>query len=227
MLNITTHEVNMKRILLEFFSDPTLKKQLAFKGGTCLYFFYNLNRFSTDLDFNLISNSLAHKNIEKIFAKYPNLKIVDKMNKTNTWFWSLSYGNDSVNIKIEISKRDYPDNYETKNLLGISVTTMKKECMFAHKLCAISDRKILQNRDLFDSLFMFKNNYPINEEIIKIRTGKSMDEYFKFLINYIQKNVNEAKILDGLGEVLDSNIKSFYKKNLLKELLLEIGLRIK
>jgi predicted nucleotidyltransferase component of viral defense system len=226
MLETTIHEINMKRLLLDFFSDSILKKQLAFKGGTCLYFFYNLDRFSTDLDFNLIGDTLDFKKIENILAKYPNFKIIDKMIKTNRWFWSVSCGKESVNIKIEVSKRLYPDDYEVKNLLGINITVMKKDCMFSHKLCAISDRKVMQNRDLFDSLFMFKNNYPINEEIIKIRTGKNINDYFKFLIPFIQKNVNESKILDGLGEVLESSKKNYYKKHLLKDLLMELSLRV-
>ena len=42
--------------------------------------------------------------------------------------------------------------------------------MFAHKLCAITDRKKLQNRDLYDSWFMFEKGFEINEEIINEET---------------------------------------------------------
>jgi predicted nucleotidyltransferase component of viral defense system len=225
MLNTQEHEIAMKRLLLDIFSNPKLKTELAFKGGTCLYFFHKLNRFSTDLDFNLISNDLSANEIEKIINT-AKLEIVDSMNKSNTWFWAVSYGKNTVKIKIEISKRDYPDTYEIIDYLGIKLKIMSKDCMFAHKLCAISDRKTMQNRDLFDALFMFKNNYSINPEIIKLRTGKDTKAYFAFLIDYIKANVNSNKILDGLGEVLDPSLKSYYKKNLLPDLILELGLRI-
>jgi predicted nucleotidyltransferase component of viral defense system len=225
MLNIQEHEIQMKRLLLEIFSNAKLKTQLAFKGGTCLYFFQKLNRFSTDLDFNLITDELSANEIEKII-KHCKLQVVDSMNKTNTWFWAVSYGKSTVKIKIEISKRDYPDTYEMVDYLGIKLKVMTKDCMLAHKLCAISDRKIMQNRDLFDALFMLNNNYPINEEIIKLRTNKDLRSYFVYLIDYINTNVNPNKILDGLGEVLDPKQKLQSKQNLLKDLLLELNIRI-
>lgn len=227
MLNLPQHDLVIKKLLINIFQDPILNTELAFKGGTCLYLFHNLNRFSTDLDFNLISNNLDYKAIEKIIRGL-GLKITDKMNKLNTWFWAVSYGAYTVKIKIEISKRDYPDTYEIKQFLGTSIRCMTKDCMLAHKLCAISDRKIMQNRDLYDALFMFKNNYPISiltKEIIKIRTKKDFKEYMIYLDSYVSKNINPTKILDGLGEVLDGKQKAYYKSNLLKDLLLEIKIR--
>lgn len=224
MLNTQEHEIQMKKLLIAIFSNPKLKNELAFKGGTCLYFFHQLNRFSTDLDFNLVTDNLSVLEITKII-KSSKLEIVDEMNKFNTWFWAVSYGKSTVKIKVEISKRGYPDTYEAIDYLGVKLKVMTKDCMFAHKLCAISDRKIMQNRDLFDALFMFKNNYPINEAIIFQRTGKTLRNYFGYLVEYINQNVNVNKILDGLGEVLDPKVKSYYKNNLLKDLLTELQIR--
>jgi predicted nucleotidyltransferase component of viral defense system len=225
MLDIQQHEINMKRLLLEFFKNDKLKNELAFKGGTCLYFFYDLDRFSTDLDFNSLTSKLSYKEIDKIINSNSKLKVKDKMNKNNTWFWSLSYGENTLQIKIEISKRDYPDTYEFKDLLGVKIRVMTQDCMFSHKLCAVSARKVLQNRDLYDTLFMFKNEFPINDNIIKLRTGKNKSEYFVSLAEYIKINTNENKILDGLGEVLDEKVKKDVKKNLLTNLIQELQLR--
>lgn len=44
----------MLRILKDIYTDPDLNSLLGFKGGTALMFFYNLPRFSVDLDFNLL-----------------------------------------------------------------------------------------------------------------------------------------------------------------------------
>ena len=44
----------MAQILSLIFKDKDLCNVMAFKGGTSLMFFHNLNRFSTDLDFNLL-----------------------------------------------------------------------------------------------------------------------------------------------------------------------------
>ena len=48
------HKFYMAQILSLIFKDKDLCNVLAFKGGTSLMFFHNLNRFSTDLDFNLL-----------------------------------------------------------------------------------------------------------------------------------------------------------------------------
>ena len=47
---------------------------------------------------------------------------------------------------------------------------MDKASIFANKLVALTDRKIMVNRDLYDICFFYKNNFPINEKIITERT---------------------------------------------------------
>jgi len=225
MLNKERHEIILKQILKDIFKNNKLQNQLAFKGGTCLYIFYNLNRFSTDLDFNLITKGFDFKELTQILEKY--IEIEDFFSKKNTWFWIGTYEKGLQKIKVEVSKRDFPDKYINKNYFGILIPTMQPEYMFAHKLCAITDRDKLQNRDLFDSWFMFEQQWEPNEEIIKIRTGQSKTEYFKNLIEYINKNANEKNILDGLGEVLDEKQKHWVKNNLIEELIFQLNIRIK
>jgi hypothetical protein len=98
--------------------------------------------------------------------------------------------------------------------------------MFAHKLCAITDRKKLQNRDLYDAHFMFIKNFPINDIIIETRTGKKTKEYFKYLIEFIEKNVNPNTVLDGLGELLGDSQKDRIKATLIPDLLFDLKTRI-
>jgi predicted nucleotidyltransferase component of viral defense system len=225
MLKPLQHEIVMKKILMDIYTNSTLAPALGFKGGTCLYFFYELNRFSTDLDFNLITNSLDAQALDKILKKH--LDISEHIEKHFTWFWQRSYEKGSPKIKIEISKRDYPDTFVPQDFYGLTMQTMSKECMFAHKLCAITDRKTLQNRDLYDSWFMFENNFPINAEIIKIRTGKTISEYFVEVVDYIEKSIKQkTSILEGLGEVLDNKQKEWVKSHLLQKLLFELKIRI-
>jgi len=131
-----------------------------------------------------------------------------------------------MKIKVEVSKRDYPDTYETKDLLGIPIKVMTKDCMFAHKLCAITDRAKLQNRDLYDTYFMLKNGFGIKEEIVKLRTGKNLKEYLEHLIEFIPKNIKTNHILDGLDEVLTENQKDWARSQLQPLLLMEIQNRL-
>lgn len=94
-----------------------------------------------------------------------------------------------------------------------------KPFLFAHKLCAISNRSIQVSRDLFDAHFMFEHNFPIAEEVIRARTGLAVKEYFKTLIDYVPKNIPQNGILHGLGDLLDQKAQKWAKENLVKELL--------
>jgi predicted nucleotidyltransferase component of viral defense system len=218
MLNRTRHEGYLRQIITSIFTNKTISKELAFKGGTCLYLFYGLDRFSTDLDFNAIVNSLSLSEMEKELKEI-DIESSTFADKILTWFWILIYEKGSMGIKLEISKRPYPDKYEQKQFFGVTVRCMTKDCMFAHKLCAITDRKKLANRDLYDALFMFKNNFPINEEIIKLRTGKTTKEYLIDLLDFVEQEVDTKNILEGLGEVLTEAQKDRAKSKLKPDLL--------
>jgi predicted nucleotidyltransferase component of viral defense system len=54
---IQQHQLLMKQILTQAFRRNKLLAHLAFKGGTCLCFFYNLPRFSVDLDFDWLHDT--------------------------------------------------------------------------------------------------------------------------------------------------------------------------
>ena len=223
MLDREHHEILLKKILADIYQDKNLGASIAFKGGTCLYLFYNLDRFSTDLDFNVITDKLDEKAMTSILNRH--LNIDQAISKRNTWFWIGGFEKGKQKIKVEISKRNYPDKYINQNFYGLTVPILSKDCMFTHKLCALTDRKKLQNRDVYDAFFMFQNGFEVNEEIIEIRTNKSSKEYFKDLVTFLKKNVKPNLILDGLGEVLNEKQKSWVKSNLFEKLLFELEIR--
>ena len=67
MLNREKHQLIMGQILKDIYTDLTIAPLLGLKGGTCAYFFYNLPRFSVDLDFDLLAPS--EKNQKMVFEK--------------------------------------------------------------------------------------------------------------------------------------------------------------
>lgn len=228
MLDKTRHELILNNIIKDVYSDRLLAPILGFKGGTACYLLYQVPRFSTDLDFNLLDSKQKEKVFERfkeILSKYG--KIIESWTKKNTIFFLLSYKEELQNVKIEISIRDFGNNYEIINYFGLPVLTMKKGNIFAHKLVALSERKKIANRDLFDIHFFLEHNWPINEEIIKMRTNKRLKEYLKYLIGFIKKNVSEKSILSGLGEILDKKQKSWVKANLKKETLFLLNVYLK
>lgn len=224
MLDKKKHEQLLKNILRDIYTTTDLEDKLAFKGGTCLYLFYGLDRFSVDLDFNILTEVFNDQLVTKILTHY--LSIDDQYNKYSTWFWLASYEKGTPKIKVEINKRKYPDRYINKDFYGLTIPTLAPDSMFAHKLCAISDREKLQNRDLFDAHFMFTKQFDINEEIIKIRTNKTLKEYFVYLIDFIEKKVNPNTILDGLGELISDQQKDRVKATLIRDLLFDLKSRI-
>ena len=157
-LNTATHKNILIKILKDIYTDSSLGPLLGFKGGTAMYLFYDLERFSVDLDFDLLDETKE----QEVFDKMENIvkesgTIKEKTNKRHTLFILLSYNEEAQNIKVEINKRSFGSQYEVKNYLGISMLVMKKEDMFAHKLVAMTERTKIANRDVFDVYFFLKN----------------------------------------------------------------------
>lgn len=219
MLDRRRHEIILSKILLAIYSDSELSSLLGFKGGTACYLFYNLPRFSVDLDFNLINSrrkNFVFEKLSEILSKFGKIK--DARVKRNTLFFLLSYQSKAQKIKLEVSLRKFKeDKYEIKNYLGLSVLVMKKDCLAAHKIAAILDRKNIASRDLFDAYFFLKNDWPINDKIIKERTGKTTKKHLIDTADYIQGK--KIDILQGLGELVEEKEKQWIKKNLIKELV--------
>ncbi len=227
MLDRKKHEIILKNILREIYQHPVLQSQLAFKGGTCLYLFYGLPRFSTDLDFSLVSGVTGTDFEPAMLTKilHKNLSVKEFFDKRFTWFWLGSYEKGFQQIKVEISKREYPDKYDLKDFLGVSIRTLDLATMFAHKLCAVQDRREMVNRDLYDTWWLLKQLAPINDEIVKLRMGVGVSEYLNLLIAYIKENVDRIHIVSGLGEVVDRPQKDWIRDHLVDDLLVQIQMR--
>ena len=221
-LNITTHKNILIKVLKDIYTDSTIGPILGFKGGTACYLFHGLNRFSVDLDFDLLDSkkeNYVFESIKKILENYGKLKEVFK--KRYNLFYLLSYKEKTEgaqNIRVEINRRDFGSKYEIKSYLGISMKIMVKEDIAANKLVAMLERGGRTNRDLYDAWFFLQNDWPINIEIVEKRTKMSFKEFLKKCINLVGK-INERHILAGMGELLDEKTKIWAKKNLKKDLL--------
>ena len=218
MLDSQKHKVHLSNILSSLYKNSQVSTNLGFKGGTACYFFYELPRFSVDLDFDLIIPSLILKSAKDMLIKNitaildKNYDVIDSSTKYNTLFWLVSYEKGQRNIKIEISVRDFPNTYEVRNFYGTSVNVLQIGDIIAHKLVAIQDRKITANRDIFDGHFFLGSKYAtaINNEIIEFRTGLKIYDFYKSLDKFIN-NYKPKSALDGLGELLDERQKNWIR----------------
>ncbi|MCK9519124.1 MAG: nucleotidyl transferase AbiEii/AbiGii toxin family protein [Dehalococcoidia bacterium] len=217
MVNVNKHKFFLTQILKDIYSDIELANCLGFKGGTALMFFYDLPRFSVDLDFNLLDlakEKTVYEKVRKILLKYGN--IFDEAMKFYGPIIVLDYGVGERKLKIEISNRQWDNHYERKNLLGINMQVMVAPDMFAHKLCALLDREELTNRDIFDSWFFMQKQTPINKEIVETRMEMPLADYIQKCIDHLE-SMSDRGILNGLGELMDEDMKKFVRAKLRTE----------
>jgi|WetSurMetagenome_2_1015567.scaffolds.fasta_scaffold03335_6 predicted nucleotidyltransferase component of viral defense system len=213
-MDTNKHKFMMMQILKDIFTDPLLSSCMAFKGGTSLMFFYQLPRFSVDLDFNLLDCTKQHSVFEKlktIAQRYGQIK--DSQEKFFGPIVVLDYGKGENNLKLEVSNREYGNHYEIKNLMGINIRVMQKPDMFAHKLCALLDRKGMTGRDVYDCHFFLNIKTPINKDIVEYRMGMPLKDYTLKCVDAIQKFSTKA-IMSNIGELIDSKEKTFIKTRL-------------
>lgn len=192
-------------IILNSIYKHRLGKLMFFTGGTALRFFYNLPRFSEDLDFDtpglepeefkeLLKTIKEGLDKEGIFLdlsteKRKNLFIAELYFQDLMKLSGIAdkRGLDLM-LKIEIYQPGWRLKYESEvlSLYGYNFTSvlLSKGNMFAEKILALFKRKM--GRDIFDTLFMLKKKFPLNEQVLRANglEGKASElilEYFRKL----------------------------------------------
>jgi hypothetical protein len=85
----------------------------------------------------------------------------------------------------------------------------------------------MANRDMYDVHFFFQQLFQVNEAVVEERTGKSLKEVLKLILEHLQRLPKEYKILDGLGEVLDEKQKFWVKTHLVDTLRGMLAMMVK
>ncbi|NQU17527.1 MAG: nucleotidyl transferase AbiEii/AbiGii toxin family protein [Candidatus Saganbacteria bacterium] len=225
----STHKNILLRILKDIYTDPAIGSFLGFKGGTAAYLFYGLDRFSVDLDFDLLDQAKekqVFEHVKKILGKYGEIK--DAREKRFSLFFLLSYNEKKQgarNIKVEINRRDFGSRYEVRPHLGISMKVMVKEDMAAHKLVAMCERIGKTNRDIFDVYFFLSNNWKINKEIVEKRAKMPFGKFMQKCIVLLEK-MSSRNILSGIGELLNEKQKAWVKSKLVAETVFLLKLNL-
>jgi len=228
----TIHKAWLYRILTEIADNAFLSSHLYFKGDTCAAMAGYLNRFSIDLDFDLMSNHqekiiMATKELEKIIIKL-GLTIKDKSQRGFQYFLKYeSAANKRNTIKVEALFPAPKSNiYEPVYFSEIDRTLkcQTKETMFANKLVAIIDRyekqKSLAGRDLYDIHQFFLQGFKYNKDVIKERRNIDTKKYFLELIIFIKKHFNNTIINQDLNTLLLTVEFQRIRKILLSEVLM-------
>ena len=204
---------------------------LAFKGGTLLYFFHGLERFSVDLDFDVMQ---ILKDVDgfvdgmtRLFSQHS--EVVDYKDKKFTYFWLLRHQSHLTKVKIECNKRYCASTtYEWQSWYGQTVRCHDKASAFAHKLCALTTRKSEVSRDLFDIHFCLSRGWPVNDGVIEEVIGLTTSAYFQVVRNFIAEKFASHSLLEWFGELVDEKQKLWVKQYLKDETLglLDVRLRV-
>lgn len=212
-------------------------KELAFKGGTCLYKIYKLNRFSEDLDFTLNARKI---NIEKIMEKAIfNLaalnidgklirikKYKNEINVLLSFKGPLYKGKkeDLCFIPINISFRErilLPLKRESispiyRELVPFDVFAMDEKEILAEKVRTIILRN--QPRDVYDVYFLLKKGIPFDISLVnkKLSLYKMKFDKEEFIKRIEEKKGNwETDLKDLIIGTLPNfeEVKKFIEEN--------------
>lgn len=211
------HRVKLIEILKDIYEDVDLRTALGFKGGTAAMLFYDLPRFSVDLDFDLTKEGreeLVFDKVKTILEKHGSIREARK--KRFTIFFLVSYEKGRRTIKVEISRRGPIGAFAPQSYLGIPMMVMKKGDMAASKLSALITRSKPAMRDVFDIWFFLKNHWPINKEVFEQKTGRNLEEGLEAVIKKVEA-VRKNQILQGLGELVDEGQKDWAREKLVLE----------
>lgn len=195
-LSIQNAEKDYILQMLLFSISKRASDKLVFKGGTALYKFFALNRFSEDLDFTLNYGKIDKKFFEIILRELEQLSLKgwlknyrEYRNEINIHFHfagPLYNGNKeslcfaSINIslrehtlepKIDFLVSDY------KDIPSFSVAVMQDEEILAEKIRAILTRD--KARDIYDLWFLLKKGVKFNEKLANKKLKKYKLSYDK------------------------------------------------
>lgn len=208
----TVHRAWMLRLLSAIADDRTLMTMLRFKGGTCAAMRNLLDRFSVDLDFDLLSREhipVARDRLEAIFETL-HLVIKDQSKIIPQYFVRYESAEGKRNtIALDITVPPSSSNaYEVVRLPDIDrfIPCHTIPTMVAHKLVTPLDRykrhKTIAGRDIYDIHHFLFHGLPWDAAVIEERTGMSPQEFFRALRDFIEKRVTQTVIDQDLNPLL-------------------------
>jgi len=204
--------------ILEKLKNGDFLRPLVFTGGTMLRLCYELNRYSTDLDFWFIKKVEEKSYFSKIKDYLDSsYEITDAQLKFNTLLLELRSPNFPKRLKIEIRKGikecDFQERiafskYSTSQVI-LRVATLKEA--MKNKIKAALDRKDI--RDFFDIEFLLKQGVILECSKKDLLSLKAVITGFK---------ERDYKVV--LGSLLDADMRKYYITNKFDYILRKIGI---
>lgn len=226
------HKSWLLMLLTSICEDKFLAKSLGFKGGTCAAMRGLLNRFSVDIDFDLLTSRKeipkVRKHLEKIFLKL-GLEIKDQSRKVPQYFLRYPVKGKIYRNTMKLDTLFPPapvNDYEMVRLPEIDriVLCQTVETIVANKFIALISRyertSRIAGRDLFDVYWFLVNGYPYKKEIIEYVRKVSLKEFFKSLMELVGEKINMTIINQDLNLLMPKKECQSIRKNLKQQSLI-------
>jgi predicted nucleotidyltransferase component of viral defense system len=211
-----------QKIILYALSGTSFFKNVVFYGGTCLRIFHNLDRFSEDLDFQVIS-----ENYKLDFDQYMSkcINVLESYGLKSTVYTKPDYDIGEVRRRyIKISHYDLANEYFGKismnkeKLVSIKIEVSTKYIPGAKYEMKLLNSPMFSNVYCFDysSLFAGKLNALITRNWRERTKGRDYFDYMFYLSHNVKFNLEYLK--NKLKYSLDKDTSKFTIDNI-KELL--------
>ena len=191
--------------------------QIAFKGGTALKLFFDLPRYSEDIDYDSLPGISAQrliKTIRDLFAKR-RWEITDEAIKYFTILLELRFAGPErhFRVKIEISTREKELETTILSFRGVPILTLEPSFLMTEKLLTFVDRQA--GRDIFDAWFILEHGYPLKESLIK-KTFAGYKNFYQAMLNIVEK-ADTKNILRDTGKLLGEDHRNWIRTSFLPD----------
>lgn len=230
------HEV-MQQVTLAGLYRAGFFDKTALYGGTCLRIFYNLQRFSQDMDFSLLQpdeNFRLEDYFDAIKSEFQMLGreiiITRKEKKTqtnvesaflkdNTEIYNLAFSTEkNVKIKLEVDTQP-PAGFATEHKLLLLPFSFMVRCyalpdLYAGKIHALLFRQWknrVKGRDWYDFEWYVRNNVQLNFTHLQQRTEQINSIQRENFTPEIFRNSLREKILKTDMNLVKNDIRPFIK----------------
>lgn len=188
-----------QKIILYALSGTSFFKNAAFYGGTCLRIFHNLDRFSEDLDFQVISEDFK-LDFEQYMSKCIN--VLESYGLKSTVYTKPDYDIGEVRRRyIKISHYDLANEYFGKismnkeKLISIKIEVSTKYVPGAKYEMKLLNSPMFSNVYCFDysSLFAGKLNALLTRNWRERTKGRDYFDYMFYLSHNVKFNLEYLK----------------------------------
>lgn len=206
------HKMQLYRLLTAIVDDEKIATQICFKGGTCAAMLGFLDRFSIDLDFDLLEKANKEDLRQYFHQLFVGLNLEIKDESQTTLQFLLRYEaepNQRNTIKLDVLDQGCKtDVCQSQYLPEIDrfMNCQTIETMFANKLVALVERfeknNSIAGRDVYDIHYFFMRGYIYEAGVIKERRGVEVGEYLNQLVNFVEKHITQTVINQDLNTIL-------------------------